>query len=689
MTASFTVTVSTARARRRHVRHRDRRRQRPRGRDRGRRRLRRARSLSGVSIPAGQTTATRSTSPSTATPTVEPDETFVVQRHQRQRRARRRRRSASARSSTTTNRRRSSTDVVISQVYGGGGNCRRDADARLHRAVQSRHRAGEPGRLVGAVHVGGRHRHVAGDAARRQRSRPAAITSIQKAQGAGGTTPLPAPDAIGTIADGGRRGQGARCRRRPRAIVGACPSAATADLVGYGARDLLRRRGAAPRRSSNTTAALRKRGGCFDSDNNSVDFSVGNPVAAQLGDAGAQLHPGTRRDSRHPGQRRWRRRSRAGRDHRPASSPASRSNGFFLQAPTRAADADPATSEGLFVFTAATPAVAVGDDVSARGTVSEFFGLTQIEGSLPGDVAVDGVGGALPAPITLTPAILDPAGTPDQLERFEGMRMHAASLTSVAPTDELRRDRRGADRRRRGRCASRASRSLDPVPPDPTIRRRRLLHPAVRREPRAHRHRQRRAGRRSRRCRDVERRHRATSPGPLDFSFGAYKLLPETPPTAGGQHERACRCRSAGGRRVHRRRLQHRELRRQRRPQRTQGGAGDPAADAVAGRHRPHRDPRSADAAGARASRSTPTPSPPGQPDPGYQAVLIPAPLGGTQNVGFLVKTSRVRIDARHAGARRRHIHQPEQRPDRDAARSAAARAPRDRRSVRPRTRAR
>ena len=33
--------------------------------------------------------------------------------------------------------------------------------------------------------------------------------------------------------------------------------------------------------------------------------------------------------------------------------------------------------------------------------------------------------------------------------------------------------------------------------------------------------------------------------------------------------------------------------------------------------------------------------------DPGYQAVLIPTPIAGaTQNVGFLVKTSRVRIDA-------------------------------------------
>lgn len=34
-----------------------------------------------------------------------------------------------------------------------------------------------------------------------------------------------------------------------------------------------------------------------------------------------------------------------------------------------------------------------------------------------------------------------------------------------------------------------------------------------------------------------------------------------------------------------------------------------------------------------------------GEPNPGYEALLIQAPAGGTQNVGFLVKTSRVRID--------------------------------------------
>ena len=46
------------------------------------------------------------------------------------------------------------------------------------------------------------------------------------------------------------------------------------------------------------------------------------------------------------------------------------SNGFWFQDPTP--DADPATSEGLFVFTRTAPTAAVGDAVTVTGTVAEF-----------------------------------------------------------------------------------------------------------------------------------------------------------------------------------------------------------------------------------------------------------------------------------------------------------------------------
>lgn len=46
------------------------------------------------------------------------------------------------------------------------------------------------------------------------------------------------------------------------------------------------------------------------------------------------------------------------------------SKGFWMQDPLP--DADPATSEGVFVFTSRAPEVAVGDAVTVSGTVSEY-----------------------------------------------------------------------------------------------------------------------------------------------------------------------------------------------------------------------------------------------------------------------------------------------------------------------------
>ena len=56
-------------------------------------------------------------------------------------------------------------------------------------------------------------------------------------------------------------------------------------------------------------------------------------------------------------------------------------DGFFIQTPDARVDADPATSQGLFVFTGAAPAVVVGDVVDVTGMLVEFFGFTEITGS--------------------------------------------------------------------------------------------------------------------------------------------------------------------------------------------------------------------------------------------------------------------------------------------------------------------
>ena len=120
-----------------------------------------------------------------------------------------------------------------------------------------------------------------------------------------------------------------------------------------------------------------------------------------------------------------------------------RSNGFFIQEPDATVDANPATSEGLFVFTSFAPpaAAALGSLLQVTGTVAEFVPsgdpfsppLTEISGSPT--VAVISTGNPLPNPVPLTAIFPDPAGSFDQLEKFEGMRVSVSSLTVVHPTD--------------------------------------------------------------------------------------------------------------------------------------------------------------------------------------------------------------------------------------------------------------
>ncbi|OII62367.1 endonuclease/exonuclease/phosphatase [Streptomyces sp. CC53] len=93
------------------------------------------------------------------------------------------------------------------------------------------------------------------------------------------------------------------------------------------------------------------------------------------------------------------------------------SKGFWFQDPE--ADGDPATSEGLFVYTGSVPTVAVGDAVTVSGTVTEYVpgglnsgnqSLTQI--SRP-KVTVLSSGNAVPEPVVITADSVPAAYTPD------------------------------------------------------------------------------------------------------------------------------------------------------------------------------------------------------------------------------------------------------------------------------------
>lgn len=123
---------------------------------------------------------------------------------------------------------------------------------------------------------------------------------------------------------------------------------------------------------------------------------------------------------------------------------ARKRNGFFIQAPDSEADSDPNTSEAIFVFTSGAPpaSAAVGNEVSVTGTVSEFRPASDPNGPTLTEltdaaVALISVGRPLPAPATIAPSDASPTGQPEQLEKFECMRVEVKSLAVVAPTDGI------------------------------------------------------------------------------------------------------------------------------------------------------------------------------------------------------------------------------------------------------------
>ncbi|MFJ8583130.1 endonuclease/exonuclease/phosphatase family protein [Streptomyces sp. NPDC093595] len=111
------------------------------------------------------------------------------------------------------------------------------------------------------------------------------------------------------------------------------------------------------------------------------------------------------------------------------------SRGFWIQDPQ--ADADPATSEGVFVYTGSVPTVAVGDSVTVSGTVTEYVpggtssgnqSLTQITKPT---VTVVSSGNALPAPVTVSarsvPSAYAPEGDPAAGGSINGLTLRPGS----------------------------------------------------------------------------------------------------------------------------------------------------------------------------------------------------------------------------------------------------------------------
>ena len=118
--------------------------------------------------------------------------------------------------------------------------------------------------------------------------------------------------------------------------------------------------------------------------------------------------------------------------------------GFYIQTPDNKTDNNPVTSEGILVFTKAEPGAeaTIGNLVSVTGDVTEFI-PKQEPASLPvtelsmqknrDEIKVISKDNPLPKPIVLTLEDFK-SNQIDQLEKFEGMRVQINEMTVIAPT---------------------------------------------------------------------------------------------------------------------------------------------------------------------------------------------------------------------------------------------------------------
>ena len=348
-----------------------------------------------------------------------------------------------------------SPTVVVAEVYGGGGNSgatlRSDFVELFNRAstpvdltgwkVSYWSAAGTTASstlLSGTIAAGGRY-------------------LVKEADGANtGATALPIPDAIGTLTMSASAGR--------VAVVDA--AGAIVDLVGYGSTATFFE-GSGPAPGTTNSTSVSRIDACVDTDQNATDFAAGAPSPAN-----STTTPQTCTIAPPPPNPAETIAAIQGASHRSplAGTPVNgvtgivtaRSNtGFWMQDPV--ADADLATSEGIFVFTRTSPTVAVGDALSVDGSVTDFRpggsggldNLTTTEIVSP-SVSITSSNNPLPAPVVIgvdriAPAQTIDAGDPgsvenaaavfdmardaiDFYESMEGMRVAVRDARVVGPT---------------------------------------------------------------------------------------------------------------------------------------------------------------------------------------------------------------------------------------------------------------
>jgi hypothetical protein len=188
-----------------------------------------------------------------------------------------------------------SPDIVISQVYGGGGNSgapfTNDFIELFNRGAATVNLSGWAIQYASSTGTSWQKTDLSGMLA------PGKYYLIQQASGGATGSPLPSPDATGTISMAATAGKVVLTNNNTLIASGTvCPSGSSVvDIVGYGSgANCFEGAGPAPTISA-TTAAVRAGAGCTETDNNAADFAAGavNPRNTALPGAvcGAQTNP--------------------------------------------------------------------------------------------------------------------------------------------------------------------------------------------------------------------------------------------------------------------------------------------------------------------------------------------------------------------------------------------------------------
>jgi hypothetical protein len=383
--------------------------------------------------------------------------------------------SAGAAAALTTPAAAASTGALLNEVYGGGGNSGATLTSDFIELANASSAAvaldgwsvqyisASPGAtttwqvtpLTGPLLAGG-------------------LYLIGEAAGAGGTTGLPTTQATGSINMSATSGTVALV---DNSTVLTCKTAADCaadpdivDLAGYGTAVIHEGSADAPG-LSNTTSAQRLT--TTDTDQNGTDFTAAAPTpgapTAGAGGGGGGGTPGPL--AIHDIQGTGFLSPQNGKTVTDVPGivtgvrAAGPSKGYWIQDPNP--DSNPATSEGIFVFTDSAPTVAAGDSVLVSGQVQEFYPLasgdtvattsnlsiTEIDQS---SVSVVSSGNPLPAPIVLRPDTVPDAYAPglsggniestqiqpsrsalDFYESIEGMRVEVDNARVVGPSDSF------------------------------------------------------------------------------------------------------------------------------------------------------------------------------------------------------------------------------------------------------------